>query len=188
MSDRFLLKNPGGVGLTFRIESSRYYVSQFRENIKFLGLRDFEGFIRYDHFIERRLGVTFEFIDRLGIRLARAKTDKQAIDQEFGSHQALHFSETLMDIQRDGELILLSVLVPYYLMGTLSHILNYGEDAPREARLFFAALWVWFVTGAITKWCWVKYGLKRLYSRSAAVAAFLFMAAAGTLIAVLYLP
>jgi hypothetical protein len=117
ISNDFLKSSGAGVGLSFRIESARYYTSQFHKNLSALRLGRVEGYQRYDHFVERRLGTIFEFIDRLGIRYERAISQLAAIDQGFASVQARHTDSAVKDIQASGELVLLCVLVPYYMIG-----------------------------------------------------------------------
>jgi uncharacterized membrane-anchored protein len=59
--------------LAYRIDRSRYYVSQVRSNVEFLRIKRLEGYQPYDQFVERRVGGEFDFIDRLGRRYERAK-------------------------------------------------------------------------------------------------------------------
>src|SRR5207237_9236604 len=61
-----------GTGLSYRIERSRYYVTQFDNNVKLLRIKRLEGDQPYDQFIRRRLGSEFDLIDRLGSRYERA--------------------------------------------------------------------------------------------------------------------
>lgn len=65
-------------GLAYRIERSRYYSKTFSEWVDGLRVDRIEGFQRYDEFVNRRMGATWDFVDRLGVRLDR-------INQKFDS-------------------------------------------------------------------------------------------------------
>ena len=144
-----------GSGPLYRIERSRYYVRQFDDNVKLLRILRLEGDQPYDQFIRRRLGQEFDFIDRLGIRYERATSSIVSLDQNYLSitQNSLVERATKIDeetksiqseiglIQRWGEFILLSCLVPYYVSHML--VLIVGDDWPLRSR---AALAVWILS------------------------------------------
>src|SRR5262249_334495 len=76
-------------GLSYRIERSRYYVTQFRDGISGLRIRRIESFQPYDVFVERRLAATFDFIDRLGKRHERLENHISSLYQYFLPHNAM---------------------------------------------------------------------------------------------------
>jgi hypothetical protein len=102
-------------GLLYRIEQSRYYVEQFDTNVKTLRLSRIEGCQRYDVFVRRRLGATFDFIDRLGRRYERAINSLSMLDQNY---LALRANKT----GRYADFALWAALVPYYLIGLIAHV------------------------------------------------------------------
>jgi hypothetical protein len=140
-----------GTGLSYRIERSRYYVTQFDENVKLLRIKRLEGDQPYDQFIRRRLGSEFDLIDRLGIRYERATSNVVSLDQNFLAitqnrlvKQANRIDEDIHDIQQYGELFLLAALVPYYVTHLLVLIL--GEEL---APVIAGNVWIGFVVLAI---------------------------------------
>jgi hypothetical protein len=131
-------------GISYRVERSRYYVSKFRSNISQLRMWSVEGFQKYDLFVEQRLGSTFDFIDRLGMRYGRASSSLSLLDEYYLSIQSNQIAErqreisqrqaatvdrettisnAIQEIQKYGEFILIAALLPYYLLGLVSHIL-----------------------------------------------------------------
>ncbi|MET4033217.1 DUF3422 family protein [Bradyrhizobium barranii] len=153
ITGKFLLKT--GSGPLYRIERSRYYVRQFEQNVKLLRILRLEGDQPYDQFIRRRLGPEFDFIDRLGVRYERAMSSIVSLDQNYLSitQNSLVERATKIDeetktiqseiglIQRWGEFILLSCLVPYYVSHLL--VLIMGEGWTLKSR---AAGGVWLLS------------------------------------------
>lgn len=140
-----------GTGLSYRIERSRYYVTQFDENVKLLRIKRLEGDQPYDQFIRRRLGSEFDLIDRLGIRYERATSNVASLDQNFLAitqnrlvKQANQIDEDIHTIQKYGELFLLGALVPYYVTHLLVLIL--GEES---APVIAGNVWAVFALFAI---------------------------------------
>jgi hypothetical protein len=140
-----------GTGLSYRIERSRYYVTQFGENVKLLRIKRLEGDQPYDQFIGRRLGSEFDLIDRLGIRYERATSNVVSLDQNFLAitqnrlvKQTNQITEDIHDIQKYGELFLLAALVPYYVTHLL--VLIFGEEL---APVIAGNVWAGFVVFAI---------------------------------------
>jgi hypothetical protein len=159
ITGRFLRKT--GSGPLFRIERSRYYVRQFEHNVKLLRILRLEGDQPYDQFIRRRLGPEFDSIDRLGVRYERATASIVSLDQNYLSitQNSLVERATKIDedtnsiqseiglIQRGGEFILLTFLVPYYV----SHlfVLIAGEEHWRGTTLMTIAVWLFFAGVAL---------------------------------------
>jgi hypothetical protein len=108
-------------GLLYRIEQSRYYVEQFNTNVKNLRLSRVEGCQRYDVFVRRRLGATYDFIDRLGRRYERAISSLSMLDQNYLAIRANKTGSDVKEIQRYADFALIGALVPYYLLGLISH-------------------------------------------------------------------
>jgi hypothetical protein len=120
------------------VERSRYYVSRFRSNIAQLRIWRVEGYQKYDLFVEQRVGSTFDFIDRLGRRYERAINSLSLLDeynlsiqsnQIAQSQRAMQIKETnisnaIETIQEYGELVLIFALLPYYIMGLVSHVIS----------------------------------------------------------------
>lgn len=116
-------------GILFRVERSRYYVSRFHENLKFLHISRIEGYQRYDNFIERRLGTTFDFIDRLGRRYERAVNSLSLLDRYNQSIKSIkieidqgEINKKIVRIQEVADFALLSALVPYYLTSLMHNM------------------------------------------------------------------
>jgi hypothetical protein len=140
-----------GTGLSYRIERSRYYVTQFDENVKLLRIKRLEGDQPYDQFIRRRLGSEFDFINRLGIRFDRATNNVVSLDQNYLAitqnalvKRANQIDEDIHTIQKYGELFLLGALVPYYVTHLLVLIL--GEES---APVIAGNVWIVFAVFAI---------------------------------------
>jgi hypothetical protein len=140
-----------GTGLSYRIERSRYYVTQFDENVKLLRIKRLEGDQPYDQFIRRRLGSEFDLIDRLGIRYERATNNVVSLDQNYLAitqnalvKQANQIDEDIHTIQKYGELFLLGALVPYYVTHLL--VLIVGEES---APVIAGNVWIVFAVFAV---------------------------------------
>ena len=75
------------VGLNYRIERSRYYAKAFEDTLKGLRVDRIPGFQQYDEFVSRRIGSTWDFIDRLGVRIDRInrKFDSTILASQFRS-------------------------------------------------------------------------------------------------------
>ncbi|WP_158809946.1 DUF3422 family protein [Beijerinckia sp. L45] len=104
-------------GIQYRVERSRYYVEQFRSGLAGLRLHRIEGFQPYNRFVEQRLGSTFDFIDRLGLRYERAATSLARLAQDGLQLQ-------LNNIQKAGEQFILLFLLPYYSGLLLDHVID----------------------------------------------------------------
>lgn len=149
-------------GLLYRVERSRYYVARFRSNVALLRIWRIEGYQRYDEFVERRLGETFDFIDRLGKRYERATASLSLLDEYNLSIQSNQIAASERDIARIeqaiserenastaaivkiqewGEFFLLAFLVPYYAAHLLALIFQ-EPYVPRLATGAWAALFV----------------------------------------------
>jgi hypothetical protein len=136
-------------GLLYRIERSRYYVDQFRWTAKQLRIRRVEGDQPYDQFVERRIGAEFDFIDRLGKRYERATNTVTSMDQNALAlrtndlaDRANRLQAEIGTIQKWGELALIGVLVPYYVM----HLLDF---VVQETWVPLTTIGVWTFFGAI---------------------------------------
>lgn len=142
--------NAAQAGLTFRIESARYYVSQFRKGMASMRLGRVEGFQRYDFFVERRLGPTFEYIDRLGARYDRGLQAMRSINQRYLSTTIAAMNElstttgiSVEKIQRDGAAIVIGALLPYYFMGAFHYFTEFSYLG--KAFFFFIVLALWIM-------------------------------------------
>jgi Protein of unknown function (DUF3422) len=129
ITDKFVTDTGAPTGLPYRVERSRYYIEQFNKNVVALRIKRIEGCQPYDEFVQRRLGATYDFIDRLGRRYGRAINSLTMLDQNFLAIranflaiQANHTGSDIRGIQRYGEIALLGALVPYYLLGLISHV------------------------------------------------------------------
>jgi hypothetical protein len=111
-------------GILYRIEQSRYYKEQFDKSLAALRIGRFEGYQRYDQFIERRIGAAFDFIDRLGRRYERATNTISTLDENYLAMESNLIETSIRKIQEWGEFALLSALVPYYVSHLLSLILQ----------------------------------------------------------------
>jgi hypothetical protein len=153
--------NRAKTGLLYRIERSRYYVDRFRWTVQQLRIHRLEGDQPYDQFVERRIGAEFDFIDRLGKRYERATNIIAAMDQNYLAMRtnvltdyATKLQHEMNVIQRWGELALIGVLVPYYIM----HLLDFVVQE-RWVPLTTIVLWTFF--GAIA--------LVRMFEQKSAV-------------------
>lgn len=126
-------------GILYRIEQSRYYTEEFNKNVKALRLTRLEGYQRYDQFVERRLGPVFDFIDRLGRRYERATNTLSLLDQFYLSIRSNEIDQEVRNIQQIGEAALWGVLVPYYLVSLLTHIV-----AHQYMKNFTVGVWIAF--------------------------------------------
>jgi hypothetical protein len=100
VTQQFVAATSSATGLTYRVERSRYYVEQFKTNVRALRLAKIEGCQRYDEFVERRLGATFDFIHRLGLRYERAVNSLSMLDQNYLAIRANKTESDVREIQR----------------------------------------------------------------------------------------
>jgi uncharacterized membrane-anchored protein len=115
-------------GIEYRIERSRYYVQQYNDILKDFRIDYVEGFQRYDVFVRRKLFSSYEFINRLGIRLQRHKRELEALGQNIQVHQnqrlnlrAAEIQLKMLKIQAAGELLLI-VPLSYYSGNIVEHM------------------------------------------------------------------
>ena len=66
-------------GLHFRINRSRYYVSEFESLLKSLKIGNIDTWVAYDQFVTRGLKPAFDFIDGVGKRLAGLRTRLESV-------------------------------------------------------------------------------------------------------------
>lgn len=137
INGNFLEANAAGVGLTFRIESSRYYIEEFRKHVDGLRLSPIDGYQSYAQTIDQSIGIIFEFISRLGVRYDRLVRETRSIEQSFSTVQTRHTGNLIAEIQRNGELLLIGALVPYYLISIFAHI----SGAPETYDCTKSLLW-----------------------------------------------
>ena len=83
-----------------------------------------EGYLPYDEFVFRRLGTTFEFIDRLGKRYEQAKRDIMELSQSMTQGDILRQNKAIEKMQKMGERALFFVLLPYYLSHLSTNLLG----------------------------------------------------------------
>jgi uncharacterized membrane-anchored protein len=132
----------------FRVEHSRYYVAQFRASIPALRLGRLEGYQKYDQFVERRLGASYDFIDRLGTRYERASNALQTLYQNYLAVRANQTGKAIQQLtdrsyktgeeikllQRFAEAALIGVLVPYYIVSSMGHLAADPSHSPPAAH------------------------------------------------------
>jgi hypothetical protein len=124
-------------GLIYRVERSRYYVSQFFSGVKLLRIHPLEGDQTYQQFVERRMGSEFDFIDRLWRRYERAVNRLILSNQNY-------LAEHIASMQEWAELALIAVLIPYYLLGVLGNFVN-----PSHLAYLGMGIWLCFVCGGV---------------------------------------
>jgi hypothetical protein len=107
--------------LDYRIERSRYYVSQFNRITKSLRIKRVHGFQTYVEFVQQRLGPVFEYIDRIGSRHARVQSDRGLLLRRLMSLEALYEERFISRTQRVADGALYGILGPYYLISIVDH-------------------------------------------------------------------
>ncbi len=114
-------------GFENRIEQSRSYAKQWYDDVEFLRLKPIVGYQPYDEFVKRRFRFTFDRVDRLG--------ERHEHKLNIGTQLEIAF------LQRVAELLMLTVLSPYYL----SHILVYSCALDEHNKTHLAKIGeVWF--------------------------------------------
>src|SRR5208283_4550152 len=98
-------------GLTYRIERSRYYVSQFLKKSKLLRIVRLDGDQPYHQFVERRLGAEFDYIESLGRRYERAVNAVLLLDQNYLAIKTNDTNNHIRILQEYGELALVGALL-----------------------------------------------------------------------------
>jgi hypothetical protein len=140
-------------GMEYRIDRSRYYVDQYARTVASLGGREILGFRVFEDFVERRLGSTYRFIDRLGIRLGRHKRDIEALNEEINTaqykelgSQNLRQQKVIHDLQSVGEKLLLLPLT-YYTGHVALEILPwlFPQIEAKHYFVYSASFVIWFV-------------------------------------------
>ena len=133
------IDEPFPFGLSWRIERSRYYAEQFRSAVKQLHDDRIEGFQRYTDFVARRIGVRFDFIDRLGKRYERLTQRIQRLTSQDVAAKSATLAANLFEVQNKAEDFLLLGILPYYA----GHILFYIAVSPFYlAAQFIAPKWL----------------------------------------------
>ena len=136
-------KELGDATLEYRLIRSRYYKDMFFQIIRSIRLKRIEGYQKYDEFIIRRLGSAFGFIEGIEMHFAKIQAEWNAVDRLYLTttvtiltgeidRQQKDIKSIMQDIgklathvdyiQKNGELILLGILVPYYVIGIFTHI------------------------------------------------------------------
>ncbi len=116
------LKVVGGV--EYRIERSRYYISQFRIRNGLLKIVPLGEFVAYGDYVERRLGRTFAYVDALNHRYARVRAEIRTLYQRAQAATILNQNSKIAEIQEIADFALVAVLAPYYIGSVASHILT----------------------------------------------------------------
>jgi hypothetical protein len=143
-------------GLNFRIERSRYYVQQFTNGVDFLEISNVEGYQSYEKFVLRRLGSTFDFINRLGIRVERTKSDLNTLLNSFNVHEATRHTKKFLEIQIYAELFVYFFIGPYYVNSGLDHIFTRFCPKPNGLEntvigMLYVGIWLVFLRLGIYK-------------------------------------
>jgi Protein of unknown function (DUF3422) len=107
-------------GISYRIERSRYYVSQYRNLENTFRMSRVEGFQQASDFVRRRLFSTFAMIDRIGIRLqahhrelAELAEDIEIVRARNDDTRNRRYLRKLLELQITGELALIIILTFY---------------------------------------------------------------------------
>jgi len=129
-----------GVGIEARIERSYDYIKQWRGGLNELRIRRLEGFFPYDEFIERRLGSTFNYIEKLRGRYKRLMANVVQFHSYYiAKLQAVIAENTesrekeIEHLQKGAEFLTIAFLIPYYLASTITHSIL--KDEHNEGRL-----------------------------------------------------
>lgn len=141
------LTNAGSLvtgGLMYRIERSRYYVQEYKEQMRRLRVSRLEGFQPYTDFVRRRLFKTFDFIDRVGRRYTEVRTDIELLLDEQRSDLLAKRQSDTNKLLESAEFIISVPLVYYigHILHDLSHEL-FSKDTPR---------WISFLISAVLAW------------------------------------
>jgi hypothetical protein len=145
----YYAKTRSATGLMYRVERSRFYVQLFRNNISYLRLVRLEGYQKYDQFVERRLGPSYDFINRLGTRYERASNALQTLYQNYLAVRAnktgqeienltlrsIQTGREIEHLQRVAEAALIGFLLPYYIVGSMNHLVGGEEHHTRYTEI-----------------------------------------------------
>jgi len=123
-------------GIEYRIERSRYYVQQFREEESTLRLDMVEGFQKYSFFVRHRYFTTYDHIDRLGVRLGRFRQALSSLTLRVGYRNDRLLQRRLLRLQIFAEGFL-AIPLTYYA----GHILESCIDI---LRLWCSVGDVWY--------------------------------------------
>ena len=111
-----------------RIERSNNYIFQWRNYVSGLRTQRLEGFPTYQEFVERRLGATFDYLNRLKARFENLMQDITQFhdyyihkQQAFSSEKAAKKEARIERLQESAEFLTMAFLIPYYLASTISH-------------------------------------------------------------------
>lgn len=105
---RTKLKNLARVGITkinWRIYRTRYYVESFQQLQEELRINRIEGYQPYSEFVARRLGASWEFVERLGDRLERMMLQMDSVYQQVRLAQEAEQGHDRNEIQELAELV-----------------------------------------------------------------------------------
>jgi uncharacterized membrane-anchored protein len=121
-------------GLPYRVERSRYYLSQFRSVVRALRLEPrgrIEGFQPYDEFVERRFGSAYEYIDMVGKRYERVEKQLASFYDRVRTVEATRLqretareTHTIEEFQRVAEVGFFLVAFMYYFGHSLISMLS----------------------------------------------------------------
>jgi uncharacterized membrane-anchored protein len=89
----------GSGGLSYRINRSRHLVGIFKTMLVDLRIGRIEGFQPYDAFVRRRLYATYDFIDRVGLRVDQLRARAVAAFEAVQTASALASQESLKQSQ-----------------------------------------------------------------------------------------
>jgi hypothetical protein len=94
---------PGG--LVYRINRSRYYAKNFRDEVEELKVKPLAPWQTYSEFFERNLYHAFDFIDQTGTRYEALAARVQRLTAASVQQETRELSKSILDIQRLGEII-----------------------------------------------------------------------------------
>ncbi len=109
--------------LDFRTAQSRSYREEFVRTLRLLRLGRLEGLQPYDAFVERRLGQTFDFIQRVGSRFEKASAGVSTLFKQLQSDRTEKNFKAVVKLQAVGEVALWAALLPYYIGSILDNSL-----------------------------------------------------------------
>lgn len=131
--------------LEYRIDRSRYYLSQFNRIAKSLRIRRVHGFQTYVEFVQQRLGPIFEYIDRIGQHHARVQGDRGILLRRLLTLEALYEERSISRAQRVADGALFGILGPYYLMSLVEHAELPGRLFLWQASVVYCLCYLSFV-------------------------------------------
>jgi hypothetical protein len=111
-------------GLTYRIERSAYYVKSFDTILRGLREKRLEGFQPYRSFVQRRMGGTFDFIARIGIRYRELRSEVELTLERQRTEKITRLHEAAVSLNLKTEKIQESIDVTIHNLDKSQHDTN----------------------------------------------------------------